>query len=88
MCGAAVGGYAARGADYLMKALHAARCFADMRLVLEEVFYGLVGNHLLVEDVCTRLGAFYHLDYFGVRTPVGLAFLKRGDCFLCHSLLL
>jgi len=33
-------------------------------LVLEEVLNGFVGNHLLVEDVSTRLWAANHLDYF------------------------
>ena len=34
----------------------------DSCLVLEEVLHGFVGNHLLVEDVGTRLGAAHHLD--------------------------
>jgi len=31
-------------------------------LILKEVLNSLVRNHLLVEDVSTRLGALYHLD--------------------------
>ena len=31
------------------------------RLVLEEVLNGFVGNHLLIKDVSTSLGALYHL---------------------------
>ena len=30
--------------------------------LLEEVLNGLVGNHLLVEDVSTRLGALHHTN--------------------------
>lgn len=32
------------------------------KLVLEEVFNGLVRNHLLIKDVSASLGALYHLD--------------------------
>ena len=41
-----------------------------MKLVLEEVFYLLVGNHLLVEDVSTRLRALYHLDNLCVSATI------------------
>ena len=37
-------------------------CIVFLILVLKEVLNGLVGNHLLVEDVSTSLGALYHLD--------------------------
>ncbi|EJX07894.1 hypothetical protein EVA_03997 [gut metagenome] len=57
------------------------------RLVLEEVLNSFVGNHLLVEDVSTSLGALYHLDHLGVGTSIGLTFLERSDCFLCHVLI-
>ena len=32
------------------------------QLVLEEIFHVLIGNHLLIEDVSTSLGALHHLD--------------------------
>ena len=39
-------------------------------LILKEVLNGLVRNHLLVEDVSTSLGAFYHLDYLCVSATI------------------
>jgi len=39
-------------------------------LVLEEVLNSLVGNHLLVEDVSTRLRALYHLDNLCVSATI------------------
>lgn len=56
-------------------------------LVLEEILDSFVGHHLLVKDVSTRLRALHHLDNLGVRTSVGLSFLQRCDCFLCHGFL-
>jgi hypothetical protein len=55
-------------------------------LILEEILYGFVKNHLLIEDVSTRFGAFYHFDDLCICTSVGLASLERCDCFLCHGL--
>ena len=43
---------------------------SNINLVLEEVLYGLVGNHLLVEDVSTSLGALYHLDHLCVSATI------------------
>jgi len=46
------------------------KIYFRMKLVLEEVFYLLVGNHLLVEDVSTRLRALYHLDNLCVSATI------------------
>ena len=54
-------------------------------LVLEEVLYGLIGNHLLVKDVSTSLGALYHLDNFCVCATILRAFMEGSNGFLCHS---
>ncbi len=55
-------------------------------LVLEEVLDLLVGNHLLVEDVSTRLGALHHLDNLCVSATILRAFVEGSDGFLCHAL--
>jgi hypothetical protein len=39
-------------------------------LILKEVLYGFVGNHLLVKDVSTSLGAFHHLDNLSVSATI------------------
>lgn len=39
-------------------------------LLLEEVLDGLVGDHLLIEDVGTRLGALHHLDYLCIGATI------------------
>lgn len=54
-------------------------------LLLEEVLDGLVGDHLLIEDVGTRLGALHHLDNLGIGTTVVLTRLQCSDYFLCHG---
>ena len=36
--------------------------YSSIKLVLEEIFHFLVGNHLLIKDVSTSLGALHHLD--------------------------
>lgn len=65
---------------------HATRLLCEDFLVLEEVLYLLVTNHLLIKDVSTRFGTLYHLNDLCVGTPVGFTLLKRCDCFLCHGL--
>lgn len=30
--------------------------------ILKEILDGLIGNHLLIENISTGLGASYHLD--------------------------
>ena len=52
----------------------------------EEVLDGLVGNHLLVEHISTRLGALHHLDDLRISAAIGATFVKGSDSFLCHSL--
>ena len=41
-----------------------------LKLVLEEILNGLVGNHLLIEDVSTSLGALYHLNNLCVSATI------------------
>ena len=41
-----------------------------VQLVLEEVLNGFVGNHLLVKDVSTSLGALNHLDNLCVSATI------------------
>jgi hypothetical protein len=53
-------------------------------LVLEEILYCLIGNHLLIEDVSTGLGALYHFDNFCVCATVRFTFLEGSNRFLCH----
>ncbi len=38
--------------------------------LLEEVLNGFVGNHLLVEDVSTRLGALHHTDNLRISATI------------------
>ncbi len=71
------------------------RCFCTLEvwkicdgLVLEEIINLFVANHLLVKGIGTGLGALYHFDNLGIGTSVGLSGVERGDCFLCHILLL
>ena len=44
-----------RGGFFLLR-------IAGRRLVLEEVFYVFVANHLLIKGVCAGLGALHHFD--------------------------
>ena len=55
-------------------------------LLFEEVLDGLVGNHLLVEHISTRLWALHHLDDLRISAAIGATFVKGSDSFLCHSL--
>ena len=55
-------------------------------LLFEEVLDCLVGNHLLVEHISTRLGALHHLDDLRISAAIGATFVKGSDSFLCHSL--
>ena len=57
-------------------------------LLFEEVLDGLVGNHLLVEHISTRLWALHHLDDLRISAAIGATFVKGSDCFLCHISLL
>ena len=57
------------------------------RLVLEEVLNGFVGNHLLIKDVSTSLGALYHLDNLRVSASILRTFVEGSNGFLCHSFL-
>ena len=41
-----------------------------LRRLLKEVLDGLIGNHLLVEDVSTSLGALHHLDNLCVSATI------------------
>ena len=68
--------------------IHAGRQEYLDGLVLEEIVNFFVTNHLLVKGISASLGALYHFDYLCIGTSVGLSGLERGDCFLCHFLLL
>ena len=57
-------------------------------LLLEEIFYSLVGNHALVEDVSTGLGALDHLNNLSICATIRRTFVEGSDRFFCHSMLL
>ena len=54
-------------------------------LILEEVLNILVRNHLLVEDVGTRLGALHHLNHLCVSATILRTFVEGSNGFLCHT---
>lgn len=56
------------------------------RALFEDLFDGVVGNHLLLEGVSTGFGRLNHLDDLGVGAAFTL--LQRCYGFLCHGLLL
>ena len=53
--------------------------------LFEEVLHSLVGNHLLIEDVGTRLRAANHLNHFRVSATILRTFVEGSNGFLCHS---
>ena len=54
------------------------------RLVLKEVLYCLVGNHLLIENISTGLRTLHHFDNLCVSATILRTFVEGSNGFLCH----